>query len=164
MLFGAFHPKAEDERSVFAFVSVLILLLLSNIGFFFGVAYEKSFLDMEEHFPVGNFFAGAFAVIVCCYLISIAQSGLVGRKVDVQLTPALKKAYDRMPLRYVAAEVGGAFLFFAGTYGFLLSLYSRYAGSVSPLMSIILLAIAIAGFGIYNRFRSEIMFPLPKAA
>jgi len=82
----------------------------------------------------------------------------------VQLTPALKKAYDRMPLRYVAAEVGGAFLFFAGTYGFLLSLYSRYAGSVSPLMSIILLAIAIAGFGIYNRFRSEIMFPLPKAA
>jgi len=164
MLFGAFHPKAEDERSVFAFVSVLILLLLTNIGFFFGVAYEKSFLDMEEHYPVGNFLVGAFAVIVCCYLISVAQSGLHGRKVDVQLTPALKKAYDRMPLRYVAAEVGGAFLFFAGTYGFLLSLYSRYAGSVSPLMSIILLAIAIAGFGIYNRFRSEIMFPLPKAA
>ena len=164
MLFGAFHPKAEDERSVFAFVSAVILVLLTNIGFFFGVAYEKSFLDMEEHFPVGNFFAGAFAVIVSCYLISIAQSGLVDRKAEVHLTPALKKAYDRMPLRYVAAEVGGAFLFFAGTYGFLLSLYSRYAGSVSPLMSIILLAIAIAGFGIYNRFRSEIMFPLPKAA
>jgi len=146
MLFGAFHPKQEDERFIFAMVSVLILLILTNVGLFFGAAYEKSFLDVEEHFPVGNFYAGSFAVVVGCYVATIIHSGAAP------------------PLRYLAVEVLGALLFYLGIYALLLLFYSRFSISGSPFMVIVLLAVALGGFGLYNRSRSEIRFPSAKSA
>jgi hypothetical protein len=146
MLFGAFHPKQEDERFIFALMSVLTLLILTNVGLFFGVAYEKSFYDVEEHFPVGNFYAGSCAVVVGCCLATIIHSGAAP------------------PLRYLAVEVFGALLFYLGIYALLLLLYSRSSISGSPFMIIVLLGLVFGGFGLYNRSRSEIRFPSAKSA
>jgi len=146
MLFGALHPKPEDERFGFAIASSVTLLVLTIVGLFFGVVYEKSFLDVEEHFPVGNFYVGALVVVVGCYLATISHSGAAPR------------------LRYLAVEVLGAFLFYLGVYALLLLFYSRSLMSGSPFMIVVLLAMTFGGFALYNRFRSEISFPAAKPA